>query len=84
MYVLITKIDAFRSESLLITGSFLLFFSMVITKRSNRLGILVLIIFLLVEMAAGHEKWGNIDFHNPIAAQLLGAIALILIFLQEV
>ena len=30
-------------------------------------------------MAAGHEKLGNIDFHNPIAAQLLGAVTLSLI-----
>ena len=66
-------------ESLLIAGSFLLFLSIVITKLSTRLGIPALIIFLLVGMAAGHEKLGNIDFHNPIAAQLLGAITLSLI-----
>ncbi|TSJ80960.1 MAG: potassium/proton antiporter [Candidatus Cardinium sp.] len=66
-------------ESLLIAGSFLLFLSIVITKLSTRLGIPALIIFLLVGMAAGHEQLGNIDFHNPIAAQLLGAITLSLI-----
>lgn len=66
-------------ESLLIAGSFLLFLSIVITKLSTRLGIPALIIFLLVGMVAGHEKLGNIDFHNPIAAQLLGAITLSLI-----
>ena len=66
-------------ESLLIAGSFLLFLSIVITKLSTRLGIPALIIFLLVGMAAGHEKLGNVDFHNPIAAQLLGAITLSLI-----
>ncbi|CCM10357.1 Cell volume regulation protein A homolog [Cardinium endosymbiont cEper1 of Encarsia pergandiella] len=66
-------------ESLLIAGSFLLFLSIVITKLSTRLGIPALIIFLLVGMAAGHEKLGNIDFHNPIAAQLLGAVTLSLI-----
>ncbi|MCT4696771.1 MAG: potassium/proton antiporter [Candidatus Cardinium sp.] len=66
-------------ESLLIAGSFLLFLSIFITKLSTRLGIPALIIFLLVGMAAGHEQWGGIDFHNPIAAQLLGAITLSLI-----
>ncbi|WP_243018156.1 MULTISPECIES: hypothetical protein [Candidatus Cardinium] len=52
---------------------------MFITKLSTRLVTPVLIIFLLVGMAAGHEKWGNIDFYNSVAAQLLGAITLILI-----
>lgn len=66
-------------ESLLIAGSFLLFLSIVVTKLSNRLGIPALIIFLLVGMAAGHERLGNIDFHDPVAAQLLGAITLSLI-----
>ena len=66
-------------ESLLIAGSFLLFVSIIITKLSNRLGIPALIIFLLIGMAAGHENFGKIDFHNPIAAQLLGAITLSLI-----
>lgn len=66
-------------ETLLIAGSFLLFLSIIITKLSTRLGIPALIIFLLVGMAAGHEKLGNVDFHNPVAAQLLGAITLSLI-----
>lgn len=66
-------------ESLLIAGSFLLFLSIVTTRLSTRLGIPALILFLLVGMAAGHEKLGNIDFHNPMAAQLLGAITLSLI-----
>ena len=66
-------------EGLLITGSFLLFLSIIITKLSTRLGIPALIIFLLVGMAAGHKQLGNIDFHNPVAAQLLGAITLSLI-----
>ncbi|MBX9890221.1 MAG: potassium/proton antiporter [Amoebophilaceae bacterium] len=66
-------------ESLLIAGSFLLFLSIVITKLSNRFGIPSLIIFLLIGMIAGHEKFGNVGFHNPVAAQLLGAITLCLI-----
>ena len=66
-------------DGFLIVGSFLLFLSIITTKLSTRLGVPSLILFLLIGMLAGHEKLGHVDFHNPIAAQLLGAITLCLI-----
>lgn len=64
-------------DTLLIAGSFLLLISIITTKLSAKWGIPALIVFLGIGMVSRHI--GRVDFHNPVAAQLLGAITLSLI-----
>ncbi|MDR1725280.1 MAG: potassium/proton antiporter [Bacteroidales bacterium] len=62
-------------DLLLLIGSILLFVSLLAEKTSRRFGIPTLLLFLLVGMIAGSDGAG-IEFDNPVAAQIIGTIAL--------
>lgn len=64
------------TENILLLGSLLLFFSILASKTSFKLGIPTLIVFLVVGMLAGSDGPGGIHFYDPKIAQLLGVVAL--------
>jgi cell volume regulation protein A len=64
------------TENILLLGSLLLFFSIIASKTSFKLGIPTLILFLVVGMLAGSDGIGGIEFSDPHIAQLLGVVAL--------
>ena len=63
-------------EYLLLGASGLLFLSVVASKASGRLGVPVLLLFLIIGMLAGSDGLGGIHFDNPWLAQSLGVVAL--------
>lgn len=63
-------------ENILLTGSILLFISILAGKTSYKFGVPTLIFFLIVGMLAGSEGIGNIKFDNPATAQFIGVLAL--------
>ncbi|MEL6539283.1 MAG: potassium/proton antiporter [Bacteroidota bacterium] len=67
------------AESILITGSFLLFVSVLASRISTKIGVPTLLIFLAIGMLAGSEGIGGINFHNPQVAKVLGAVTITLI-----
>lgn len=66
------------TQNILLIGSVLLFISIVISKTGFRLGIPVLLLFLLVGMGFGQDGIG-IQFSNPATAQFIGIISLSII-----
>ncbi|MEL6152709.1 MAG: potassium/proton antiporter, partial [Bacteroidota bacterium] len=69
----------FTVEGILIVGSFLLFVSILASKISTKIGVPTLLIFLAIGMLAGSDGIGGINFDNPHAAKVLGAITITLI-----
>lgn len=65
-----------NTTQLLLIGSILLFVSIIASKTGKRLGIPVLILFLVVGVLAGAEGIGGIRFSNPLMAQFIGIVAL--------
>lgn len=63
-------------ENILLVGSILIFLSLIIGKTSFKLGIPVLVFFLILGMVAGSEGIGGIYFDNPKIAQFIGIVAL--------
>jgi len=63
----------------LIGGSILLLISVLASKISDRLGVPTLLLFLLLGMLAGSEGIGGIYFDDPVVAQAVGVVALVLI-----
>ena len=63
-------------ENIILVGSVLLILSIVAGKTSNRFGIPVLVIFVIVGMLAGSEGFGGIVFNSPGVARFVGIIAL--------
>ena len=59
-------------------GSILLFISIMIGKTGIKLGIPVLLLFLIVGMGFGRDGFG-IEFENPVTAQFIGVISLSII-----
>jgi len=66
-------------ESLLLISSILILLSIGIAKLFHNLGVPTLIIFIGIGMLAGSEGPGGIYFNDPILAQSIGIIALIII-----
>jgi cell volume regulation protein A len=64
------------TENILLSGSALLFVSILASKTSFRLGIPALIIFLIIGMLAGSEGPIGIYFDDPHIAKFLGIVAL--------
>ncbi|MDR1848332.1 MAG: potassium/proton antiporter [Bacteroidales bacterium] len=62
-------------DLLLLVGSVLLFASLRAVKASFKFGIPTLLLFLIVGMLAGSEGAG-VKFDDPLAAQVIGTIAL--------
>lgn len=64
------------AENILLVGSVLLLTSIIAGKTTNRFGVPVLILFLVIGMLAGSEGIGGIHFDDPALTQLIGIIAL--------
>jgi cell volume regulation protein A len=63
-------------EYILLGASILLLLSIIASRISGRLGIPVLLLFLVIGMLAGSEGPGGIYFDDPRLAQSLGIVAL--------
>ncbi|OFZ53248.1 MAG: K+/H+ antiporter [Bdellovibrionales bacterium RIFOXYC1_FULL_54_43] len=63
-------------EYLILGGAILLFFSVIASKASGKLGIPALLLFLAVGMLAGSDGIGKIYFDDPYLAEALGTVAL--------
>lgn len=70
--------DFLTSENIILTGSILLIAGVLIGKMSYRLGLPLLLIFLLVGIAFGTDGLG-IQFEDMHVAQFIGIIALCII-----
>lgn len=66
------------TQNILLIGSILLFISIMIGKTGGRLGIPVLLLFLMVGMGVGQDGFG-IQFENPVTAQFIGVVSLTII-----
>lgn len=69
----------FVVDKLILLAAVLILFGIVSSKLSARLGLPVLVLFLIVGMLAGEEGVGGIVFDNTEAAHALGSLALALI-----
>lgn len=69
----------FAIDQLILLAAVLILFGIVSSKLSARLGLPVLVLFLLIGMLAGESGIGGISFDNPIAAHALGTLALAMI-----
>jgi cell volume regulation protein A len=67
------------NEYILIGVSILLLISVLVSKISDRFGVPVLLLFLILGMLAGSDGPGGIYFDDPALARSIGVIALILI-----
>jgi potassium/hydrogen antiporter len=63
-------------DHILLVIAALLLISVLASKISDRLGVPVLLLFLLVGMFAGSEGLGGIHFDDPFLARSLGTVAL--------
>ena len=66
-------------ENILISASILLLVSVLASKISDRFGVPALLLFLILGMLAGSDGPGGIYFDDPVLAQFIGVIALVLI-----
>lgn len=66
------------TQNILLIGSVLLFISIMIGKTGTKLGVPVLLLFLIVGMGFGEDGIG-IVFENPATAQFIGVISLSII-----
>ncbi|HHW09932.1 MAG TPA: potassium/proton antiporter [Firmicutes bacterium] len=76
---LFTIIRAIPIEYLLFAAGLLIFASVATSKLAGRLGVPVLLIFMLVGILAGSEGPGGFYFDDAWLAQLMGTIALAII-----
>jgi potassium/hydrogen antiporter len=69
----------FLIDQVLLLASVLLLLGIVSSKLSARLGLPVLVLFVLIGMLAGERGIGGISFDNPRVAHALGTLALAVI-----
>ncbi len=69
----------FIIDQLILIAAVLILAGIVSSKLSARIGLPVLVLFLLVGMLAGESGPGGIEFNNPQAAHALGTLALAII-----
>jgi cell volume regulation protein A len=69
----------FVIDKLILLGAVLILLGILSSKLSARLGLPMLVLFLLVGMLAGEEGFGRIVFDSPDYAHALGTLALALI-----
>lgn len=69
----------FLIDQLILLAAVLILLGILSSKLSARLGLPMLVLFLLVGMLAGEDGIGRIAFDNPQAAHALGTLALALI-----
>ena len=66
----------FLVDQLILLGGVLLIIGIVSSKFSARLGLPVLVLFLVVGMLAGEDGFGGITFDNFVMAHAIGTVAL--------
>jgi cell volume regulation protein A len=69
----------FLVDQLILLGAVLLIVGIVSSKFSNRIGLPVLVLFLVVGMLAGEDGVGGLEFDNFAAAHAIGTAALAVI-----
>lgn len=69
----------FVVDKVILLGSALILLGILASKLSARLGLPMLVLFLLVGMLAGEEGLGRVVFDSPQAAHAIGTLALALI-----
>ena len=69
---------SFTTGNILLIGSTLLFVSLIVGRTGYKLGVPVLLLFLVVGMIFGSDGIG-IQFHNASEAQFIGTLALCII-----
>ena len=69
----------FIIDQLILLAAILIAFGILSSKVSARLGLPVLVMFLIVGMLAGEDGPGGIDFDNALIAHSLGTLALAII-----
>lgn len=69
----------FLVDQLIMLAAILILLGILSSKLSARLGLPMLVLFLLVGMLAGEDGLGRVAFDNPQAAHALGTLALALI-----
>jgi potassium/hydrogen antiporter len=62
--------------NILLIGSILLFISLFAGKTSYKVGVPILLFFMVIGMLSGSEGIGGIYFDNPSIAQFIGIVAL--------
>jgi len=67
------------NPTILIAAALLLLTSVILSKISDRFGVPVLLLFLVLGMLAGSEGPGGIYFDDPAIAQSISIVALVLI-----
>ena len=68
----------FSAENILLVGAVIWFVSILLSKTGYRLGVPVLLVFLLIGMLLGVDGLG-IQFDNYKHAQIIGMVALTII-----
>lgn len=69
----------FAIDKLILLAAVLILFGIFSSKLSARLGLPVLVLFLLIGMLAGEAGIGGIAFDSPVTAHALGTLALAMI-----
>lgn len=69
----------FPVDQLILLAAILILVGIVSSKLSARLGLPVLVLFLVIGMLAGESGIGGIAFDNPVGAHTLGTLALAII-----
>ena len=69
---------SFTAENILLSGSILLFISIVVSKTGYRFGVPTLLLFLVVGMVFGTDGYG-LEFNDTGEAQFIGMVALSII-----
>lgn len=70
------------SYQIILIGSLLLLSSILVTTLSSRIGMPILLVFLIIGILAGEQGPGKILFENLQRAHLIGVLALAIILLD--